>query len=169
MVVEDKQTVLLQSLSLYDNNADKFGLCTRCIQGDGPVSLRVLDWLVTNYAREYNVTLCDETEKSAFNIHHEYKAQLKAYSKRFFDPFCRRTRVQFNGLETTCGQLNFFRWAMQTGVFEYETHNKDAIEDNMTQASEQRKQLPFKKRRVLSRAAHETCTTTKFVVKVLLS
>ena len=28
-------------------------------------------------------------------IHNNYKGQLKAYSKKNFDPFCRRNRIRF--------------------------------------------------------------------------
>ena len=46
-----------------------------------------------------------------FNTYHAYKSQLKSFSKKKFDPFCRRNRIMFdcNGveIETTVGQLNF--------------------------------------------------------------
>ena len=58
------------------------------------------------------------------HVHESYKAQLKAYSKRQFDPFCRRDRIHFyytptEKVETTVGQLNFFRWAIENHVVDY--------------------------------------------------
>ena len=66
----------------------------------------------------------------------DYKLKLKAYSKRRFDPFCRWDRITIpysNGtfIQTTIGQLNFFKWALENGVVSYiEAHYSD-IEDDM--------------------------------------
>jgi hypothetical protein len=68
-----------------------------------------------------------------------YKSQLKAYSKKLFDPFCRRERILFQvpGEEpfvTTVGKLNFFRWAIEKGVLTYLTLNTQVIEADMNKA-----------------------------------
>ena len=64
-----------------------------------------------------------------------YKSQLKSYSKKKFDPFCRRDRINFNcnniDIETTMGQLNFFKWAIDNMVIEYITLNNKDIENDM--------------------------------------
>jgi hypothetical protein len=66
-------------------------------------------------------------------VFHEYKAMLKSYSKAAFDPFCRRARIFVDTergecvfgpaggsvIETTNGQLNFFRWAISRGILVY--------------------------------------------------
>lgn len=39
-----------------------------------------------------------------------YKDNLKMYSKSNFDMYRRGKSVVYNGMETTVGQLNFFRW-----------------------------------------------------------
>jgi hypothetical protein len=68
-----------------------------------------------------------------------YKNQLKAYSKKLFDPFCRRERISFQipGHEaflTTVGKLNFFRWAIEKGILEYIKGHQQDIEKEMNQA-----------------------------------
>jgi hypothetical protein len=65
-----------------------------------------------------------------------YKSQLKAYSKKLFDPFCRRERIMFSlpGTEqfvTTVGKLNFFRWAIEKNVIEYLKTHREAVELEM--------------------------------------
>ena len=70
------------------------------------------------------------------NVFHSYKSQLKAYSKKRFDPFCRRDRLLFkidddNSVATTIGQLNFFKWAISNLVLDYIELNKDDIESDM--------------------------------------
>jgi hypothetical protein len=70
-------------------------------------------------------------------VHFHYKRELKAYSKRLFDPFCRRERISFQVRghppieETTVGQLNFFRWAIEKGVVNYITTHASDIEKDM--------------------------------------
>jgi hypothetical protein len=61
---------------------------------------------------------------------------LKAYSKKRFDPFCRWDRISIpykNGtfIETTIGQLNFFKWALENNVVKYIEENYDTIEKDM--------------------------------------
>jgi hypothetical protein len=70
---------------------------------------------------------------------------LKAYSKKLFDPFCRRERIMFQlaGQQpflTTVGKLNFFRWAIEKGIIDYIKLNLVKIEKEMnTNAREQQK------------------------------
>jgi len=51
------------------------------------VSLRNLEWFVTNYSRQTNVTYKTPTGRQ-FTVHVAYKSSLDGYSKKFFDPFC---------------------------------------------------------------------------------
>lgn len=62
-------------------------------------------------------------EGQEFIVYLNYKSQLKAFSKKLFDPFCRRERIQFQiGTQepfvTTVGQLNFFRWAFEKNILD---------------------------------------------------
>ena len=66
----------------------------------------------------------------------DYKNQLKAYSKKQFDPFCRRERISFNDINnneiiTTVGQLNFFKWAIENKIIEYIYNHFEDIENDM--------------------------------------
>ena len=71
-------------------------------------------------------------------MHLNYKNQLRAYSKKQFDPFCRRERIHFyynteNYLVTTVGQLNFFKWIIENKIITYMQENIDKIETDMTE------------------------------------
>ena len=140
--------VLLYSLKNYyskDNNLSKLLNIIKYKKG---VSLRVIDWFATNYSKKYNTifmiyrdedgdrTLVETTEiVSQFNVYNSYKSQLKAYSKKRFDPFCRRERIdiEINGisLNTTIGQLNFFRWVLNNRIIDYIQDNISEIENDM--------------------------------------
>ncbi len=103
------------------------------------VSLRIIDWFVTNYAKKNNISyfITGDTGSRQFIVYLNYKAQLKAYSKKQFDPFCRRERIEFpynekgDTITTTIGQLNFFRWAIENYVLNYIYENVEAIEKDM--------------------------------------
>jgi hypothetical protein len=56
----------------------------------------------------------------------------------FFDPFRRHERISFvmnkhplNVIESTVGQLNFFRWATENHVIDYVMNHLEDIETHM--------------------------------------
>jgi hypothetical protein len=112
------------------------------INGESKISLRIVDWFVTNYAKMkytiYELTSNRDGDNSVqrFKVYNDYKLKLKAYSKRRFDPFCRWERISIpyeenTCMETTIGQLNFFKWAIENGIIDYITENYDDIEQDM--------------------------------------
>lgn len=68
-------------------------------------------------------------------MYSSYKSQLRAYSKRYFDPFQRKSRISFTvkgvSIRTTIGQCNFFRWAIYNDVIKYAVDNYARIEADM--------------------------------------
>ena len=127
-----QNTLLMGKLMQWyqtDNNLDKI---LNIINGEAKVSLRIIDWFVTNYAKKNNISynIFDKNTNSIkkFIVHIDYKSQLKAYSKKYFDPFCRRNIIKFYGLNTTIGQLNFFKWFISKKVIDYVYNNLNDIE-----------------------------------------
>jgi hypothetical protein len=115
-----------------DNNLEKM---LKIINGESPISLRIIDWFATNYAKKF-FTVYEVGTNRRFKVYMDYKLKLKAYSKRRFDPFCRWDRITIpyvNGtfIQTTIGQLNFFKWALENGVVAYIENNYATIEDDM--------------------------------------
>lgn len=114
-----------------DNNLEKM---LNIINGESKTSLRIIDWFATNYAKK-NFTIYSIGPKR-FKVYNDYKLKLKAYSKRRFDPFCRwdRITIPYEGnvsIQTTLGQLNFFKWALENEVIKYIENNYDDIEQDM--------------------------------------
>ena len=106
------QLLLNKLLKFYnkDNNLSKI---LYIINGESKVSLRLIDWFTTNYAKKnfivYSIDL--KEGKKRFKVYVDYKLKLKAYSKRRFDPFCRWERINIPydkdcQVQTTIGQLN---------------------------------------------------------------
>ena len=78
------------------------------------------------------------TDVIRFKVYNDYKLKLKAYSKKRFDPFCRWERISVpydneNFMETTIGQLNFFKWAIENQIINYIEDNYDNIEIDMNE------------------------------------
>lgn len=133
--VQNRQDFIVRWLQDFFNQPGKLDEILPILTGKSPVSLRLIDWFVTNYSKKFNVFY--PLEDRQFMVHFHYKRELKAYSKRLFDPFCRRERISFQVRghapieETTVGQLNFFRWAIEKGVVDYITKNAASIENDM--------------------------------------
>ena len=140
-----KQRLMLQSLKVFYSEPKNIERLLPIVNGESTLSLRLLDWYVTNYSKKHNTfyTLnSGEGKPCHFFVFLNYKSQLKAYSKKQFDPFCRRNRIRFfyndkDYLITTIGQLNFFRWAINYNVLDYVEEHRKIIEIDMNQAIKQ--------------------------------
>lgn len=134
-----QNNLLLQNLMEFYKDKEHFDKFIYYINGKSHISLRIIDWFVTNYAKLnftiYEIKTCDSST-IRFKVYDEYKQKLRAYSKRRFDPFCRWERIQVpfdenTMIETTIGQLNFFKWAIEYQILEYIQENYESIEKDM--------------------------------------
>lgn len=139
-----KQTLLMRSLSDFFNKEPKNMSCLLDLivkqKKNCSISLRIVDWFVTNYAKEKDISYQHPRTGKTFHVYDNYKAELKSHSKKQFDPFCRRIRIIFNyttngnnvnKLKTTVGQLNFFRWAIENEIIQYIQQHYNEINNNM--------------------------------------
>lgn len=130
--------LLMNTLNDYYKDPDNIHKMMNIINGETRMSLRIVDWFVTNYAKK-NFTVYElptNNSTSRFKVYNEYKLKLKAYSKKRFDPFCRWERITIpynknHSMETTIGQLNFFKWAIENNVINYIEKNFNDIELDM--------------------------------------
>lgn len=151
--------LLLTNLTKFYKDSSNIDLMLNIITGASKISLRIVDWFSTNYAKKHytNYDIDVDSNKKRFKVYFEYKLKLKAYSKRRFDPFCRWERIRIpykngNFIETTIGQLNFFKWAIENDVLKYIEENFDAIEKDMNNRNTNSK----KKKEVISDANNKT-------------
>ena len=88
--------LLANLIKFYDHN-DNLNVMLQIINGHSKISLRIIDWFATNYAKKFFTvyTIQNEYSKCArrFKVYVDYKLKLKAYSKTRFDPFCRWDRI----------------------------------------------------------------------------
>ena len=127
--------LLMTNLMKFYDEDNNLETMLKIINGESPISLRIIDWFATNYAKKF-FTVYEVGANRRFKVYVDYKLKLKAYSKRRFDPFCRwdRITIPYSGgtfIQTTIGQLNFFKWALENGVVAYIGGHYAAIEDDM--------------------------------------
>ena len=135
---QSKNDLLTTSLLNFFTNDNNINTFIPVIHGDSKISLRVIDWFVTNYSKKNNISyfITDDNQieidsdnlsgkkYKQFVVYLDYKLQLKGYQKKQFDPFCRRSRIEFfyktdKYIVTTVGQLNFFKWAISNRILDY--------------------------------------------------
>jgi hypothetical protein len=153
-----------------NNNLDRM---LKIITGDSKISLRIVDWFATNYAKKY-YTLYNYTDihnnVKRFKVYIDYKLKLKAYSKKNFDPFCRWDRISMpykNGtcIETTIGQLNFFRWIFQNNILQYIEKHQEEIEEQMTKFQSVKKNTIIINKKPLRKNIQDTSINTSCFVR----
>jgi hypothetical protein len=135
-ITNSKDLLMLSLSKFYNRNTIQRIL--PIIEGESNVSLRLIDWFVTNFSKKNNTVITKEKSNNIihFNVYLSYRSQLKAYSKQLFDPFRRRDRISFcyekdASIETTIGQLNFFRWILQNDILDYIIQHLKEIEEDM--------------------------------------
>jgi hypothetical protein len=136
----ESQNLLLLSLSKYYSIPSNIDKLATIIDNTSSLSLRLIDWYVTNYCKNHNIVYI-LPGKRYFNVYLNYRAQLKAFKKIQFDPFRRRERITFcmpstssykkKHINTTIGQLNFFRWAIENNVVSNIENNLRELELEM--------------------------------------
>ena len=185
-----KEDILYKSLIKFYQKNNNNNILINYLKNE-KVSLRIIDWFVTNYSKKndviYNIYLDSNGNKTlnsnnlnidnTINVFHSYKSQLKSFSKKNFDPFCRRERLPYiynsNGdiIKTTIGQLNFFRWAINSKLIEYIKDYYEDIEKDMNNSlnllKKNKNSEKRKKRQELSLSASRGLT--KHYGKILIT
>ena len=129
---------------------------------------------------KYTIFTIEQTNDNItrrFKVYDDYKLKLKAYSKKRFDPFCRWDRISIpykdKFIETTIGQLNFFKWALENKVIDYIYKNYETIENDMNNrnSTSKRKEISIdnktrKKREELSISATKSIKKEKVEIIV---
>ena len=156
--LQTQNSLLLSNLMKFYEKNDNLDKILKIINGNSKISLRLIDWFSTNYSKKnYIVYTLRNAENKAyrFKVYIDYKLKLKAYSKKRFDPFCRWDRINIpykndTFIQTTIGQLNFFRWVLENKIIDYiEKHydeiNNDMIKRNSSTKNKKKKNNKIKK------------------------
>jgi len=149
--ISSQENILLKSLeNFYKNNSYAKNIIP-IVRGESIISMRLIDYFVTNYAKNnhINYNIKENNSIVLFNVYSGYKSQLKAFNKKYFDPFSRGNRIPFffddDCLITTIGQLNFFKWYIAKDLHSYILANYKIIDINLTKDKNNKKNKPKKK------------------------
>ena len=113
-----KEAILLKSLTKFYEDEKNINILKSLLNKDSGVSLRNIEWFVTNHSRKNKTSYTTHNGKQ-FVVHMAYKSSLDGYSKKLFDPFCRTQRIEFNDMTTTVAQLNFVKWCIENNIIDY--------------------------------------------------
>lgn len=145
--IDTKLSLLMKSLTEFYRNTAYIEQMRTIVDQNSVISLRILDWFITNYAKKYRTTIKSKSNNLNIDVYQNYKLQLKSFSKRQFDPFCRKNKIIFyytenDFIETSCGQLCFFRWCFENNILDYVKKNLNAIEQDMKSSLKSKKTPP---------------------------
>lgn len=131
-----QNNLLLKNLLKFYEQGNNLDTMLKIINGHSKISLRIIDWFSTNYAKKFYTVYTIQNTSRRFKVYVDYKLKLKAYSKKRFDPFCRWDRITIpykdgTFIQTTIGQLNFFKWAIENDVVHCIEENYESIENDM--------------------------------------
>ena len=129
----------------FFNKKDYLRKMVEIKNGDTKISLRILDWFATRYSDKYKIKYPKSVKNRKIFIYFDYKDQVKAYKKKNFDPFCRGEKIilkdkKLGNIETTVGQLNFFRWVFNNKLLDIINEDIDAIKEDMAENHHKKKQ-----------------------------
>jgi hypothetical protein len=132
--IDTKLSLLMKSLTDFYTNSVYIDQIKSIIDQNSVISLRILDWFITNYSKKHRTIINGAV--GSIDVYQNYKLQLKSFSKKQFDPFCRKNKILFyynddDYIETSCGQLCFFRWCFENNILNYVKTNLSTIEQDM--------------------------------------
>jgi len=166
--IDTKISLLMKSLSEFYKQEEYIKEILPIIEQKSVISLRILDWFITNYSKKYK-TITQKGEKE-IDIYQNYKLQLKSYSKSQFDPFCRKNKIEFyykddKYIETSCGQLCFFRWCFENDILDYVKNNMATIEQDMKNSLKQKQVGKNRKKTIEPVNRSITKSNKKYIVR----
>lgn len=153
---DTKLSLIMKSLTEFYNKDEKYiDKILSIVNQHNIISLRILDWFITNYSKKIRTVIPNELNQMDVYMH--YKLMLKSYNKKSFDPFCRKNKIFFyykedcdcgddcpHFIETSCGQLSFFKWCFENNILEYVDKHLQTIEKDMKESLKVKKD-PFDK------------------------
>ena len=136
-----KSELLFKSVDTFYNQDQNSKILIDILEKRKGVSLRNLEWFITNYSKSNNLSYKTKSGKF-FTVHCAYKSTLDGYSKKLFDPFCRAKKFEYevpntNGtkINTTVAQLNFIKWCITNNIIEYIITNKNNFKKSNIEVS----------------------------------
>ena len=177
---EKEQWVMKKILVFYSDEfaLDKFLEVINGVKKEKKISLRLIDWFVTNFSKKHNISYPITRPNGTveyFSPYQRYRDQLSSYPKKLFDPFCRGNLFKFKiargereeSVETAICQLHFFKWAIENLLLEYVEQHAEEIYKDMQLNGSRINPDPIKKtKQQLSKSIYHkiVCTESKMTI-----
>lgn len=146
-IPSNQQIILNNAKRFFEENPSFIKILYNINAGKSRLSLRLIDWFLTNYTREHEtyINADDYRDKGVYKL---YRSKLKKYNKKYFDTFCRGDRIIIpqqddNPLETTIGQLNLFHWLFSEGILSLIIQHREQVSQHMAQNTKKAVSLPM--------------------------
>lgn len=167
--VECKPELIISSLQKFYSSRPDIQKIIPYLNGEAEISLRIIDWFVTKFSRKNFIRYILNGQD--FLVYLSYKGQLRAYSKQYFDPNCRRERIMFkipnhSAFLTTIGKLKFFSWALENKVIDYIEENIDIIRDGYNIYLKENIYLHNKRTTSSSNSSDSSITSTESITTI---
>lgn len=142
--VKNPDQLLMNSLVRFYQKSDNLERIIPIINRESKVSLRVIEWFITTYARDRCV-MCPMYSNNKIvgytQVYINYKSTLKSFRGRHFGIFKRSDKILLDWgsdskLITTIGQLNFFKWAIETQILQFIEKNYTFIWNKLKESKE---------------------------------
>lgn len=152
----DVQLLMEKLMDFYSHPANMQKFLDVVVIKKIDIPLRVFDWFLTNYSKKYDVNYQIKKANGSvtnFKVWRRYQAELSAYKKKKWDPFCRGDHIvmeyempgsdQVIEFETALCQMNSFRFMIKYLVIDYvHAHYDEIYEDMKKNNSQSRQKLP---------------------------
>lgn len=144
---QDKKIKLLKDKLLKDLSNKKLSIIFDIIEKKNPCSLRIIEWFVSYYSKDYRVVY--NLNGKPFNVYSSYKnEQMTSFNKKLFDMYRRMPKFKVKlqdgrVLETTVAQLNFFYWVFKNKILDYIIANLTDIKKDIEKTKNSKKQKFF--------------------------
>jgi hypothetical protein len=146
------------------------------INNEDSISLRMVNWFAMKFSANMKTMdyIDDRGENKLFDVKISYHARLDTHSKKYFDPFRRGAKFDYNYdqfdktkvIETALCQLNFFRWLFMYNLLKYINDNLEYLKTQMGSYNVQEKKKKEKKKKDKEVVPVETITKKKERVNI---
>jgi hypothetical protein len=164
--ITEKEKIVAKELVRFYNK-DKIEKIKPIINQEDDISLRLIDWTLTNYAKKYCIKY-KLSNGRIIDVHESYKNYMTSYKRNIlFDLFRRGkcSKVIYGNNDTLLSgikQLNSFRFVLEIELIDYIRKNKEKIEADMRislrrSAANKKNNKTRKKRQELSPSIYKKC------------
>jgi hypothetical protein len=179
IILSLQENLIIKSLEKFYSNNININKFIPIVNSKSKISIRLIDHFITKYCKKNKISykLLENNNDTQFNVFISYKQQLKAFKKKYFDPFSRGDRIPYfignTCVITTIGQLNFFKWFISKKIYDYIIDIQEDIENDMNKKNKHDKikqkkiNKEYKKNSIIKLSRIPTTTNVNFNNSIL--